>query len=101
MLTYYTDSGLSGSEFSSTGLFDFGPGVDRIDFTPTDALGDPTYEPDPFFFGLSVDTTGNFTATLTTDLTPLSSVQEPGTLPLLGGALIGLGLLSRRRSNPT
>jgi len=98
-LTYFLDTGGSGTEFSSTGQFTFGPGVDRLDFYAVDANGNPIFNPDPFILGLTVDSTGDFEATITTDTNPpgTTSVPEPGTLALLTVGLAILPFAQRRR----
>jgi hypothetical protein len=82
------------------GQFVFGLGVDRLDFNPIDALGDPIFYQDPFIFGLTFDSDGSFDATLTTSLAPLGQPQEvpePSSIVLVATALAGLSSLSLRQ----
>ena len=78
-VTFVTDNGQSGTETSSTGLFDFGTHVRRLDFFPIDASGNPVFYSDPFILGLTFDSPGTFNATLTTSMTSLTN------LPLTSG----------------
>jgi hypothetical protein len=79
-LTYYTDTGRSGTLTSVTGAFTFGPGVYRVNFYPIDASGDPILnDPGEFLVGATFASNGTFNGTLTTYLTPLTN------LPLTSG----------------
>jgi hypothetical protein len=94
-LTYFTDTGGSGTEISDTGMFDFGPGVDRLDFFALDDQNDQTAVVTPFVFGLTFDGPGTFNGTLVV-MNPPNSVPEPNTIVLLSGAVICLGWMRRR-----
>lgn len=79
-LTYYTDTGRSGTLTSATGDFALGPGVHRISFYPIDASGNPIfYDLGEFLIRATFASGGTFNGTLTTYLTPLAS------LPLSSG----------------
>jgi hypothetical protein len=79
-LTYYTDTGQSGTLTSMTGNFTFGPGVYRVNFYPIGASGDPILnDPGEFLVGATFGSNGTFNGTLTTYLTPLTN------LPLTSG----------------
>jgi hypothetical protein len=71
----------------------FGTNVDGIEFQPFNQDGQALVLPDDFFFGLSFDSTGTFSGTLTVT----SPVPLPPTVLLLGSGLLGLGLLGYRR----
>jgi lipase (class 3) len=98
-VVYFTDSGGLGFEFSPTGQFSFGLGVDALRFDPVDSLGHDILNPDPFVLGLTFYGDGTFNGTLSTDLTPPggtpASVPEPSTLAVVVVGLLGLGLLRR------
>jgi len=103
-LIYFTDTGMSATETSDTGIFDFGPGVDRLDFFALDGQGNHIMVDTPFFFGLTFDSVGTFNGSVFVTTAP-NSVPEPSTLPLFGAALIGayfytarLASISRRDS---
>ena len=79
-LTYYTDSGRSGTLTSTTGNFTLVPAVHRVSFYPTDASGNPIlYDLGEFLIGATFASGGTFNGTLTTYLTPLAN------LPLSSG----------------
>jgi len=79
-LTYYTDSGRSGTLTSTTGNFTLVPAVHRVRFYPTDASGNPIlYDLGEFLIGATFASGGTFNGTLTTYLTPLAN------LPLSSG----------------
>ena len=89
-LTPYVNGQALPLEISMSGFFTFGPGVNRLDFFPIDANGNPIF----FDFGeLYVDVTfdadGTFNGTITTDLAPISptNVPEP-TSPSFSGPFL-------------
>lgn len=79
-LTYYTDSGRSGTLTSATGNFTVVPGLHRISFYPIDASGNPIlYDAGEFLIASTFASGGTFNGTLTTYSTPVAS------LPLSSG----------------
>jgi hypothetical protein len=78
-LTYYTQTGLSGTLTSYTGEFDFPPGVGTIDFYAIDSSGNAIPFNDSLLFAATFSSSGQFYATLTTYLTPTTN------LPLTSG----------------
>jgi len=78
-LTYHTQNGLSGTLTSYTGEFDLPPGVNGIDFYAIDPSGNPIAYNDSLLFTATFSSSGQFSATLTTYLTPDTN------LPLTSG----------------
>jgi hypothetical protein len=78
-LTYRTQNGLSGTLTSYTGEFDFPSGVNSIDFYAIDPSGNAIAFNDSLLFAATFGNSGQFDATLTTYLTPVTN------LPLASG----------------
>jgi hypothetical protein len=94
-LTFFTDAGFSQTQISTTGEFDFGPGVDRLDFFALDDLNDPVPVPESFIFVLAFDTDGTFVGNLAVT-SAVASVPEPSSLMLITLALGCLAFSSRK-----
>lgn len=86
------DTGMGAAEFQ------FANGVDALSFVPVDASGNPTFNPNFFYFGFSTISDGDFSATVFAFGNP-DSVPEPTELLLFATACIAL--LASRRSRPT
>jgi hypothetical protein len=97
-LTYFTDTGGSGTEISNTGTFDFGPGVDRLDFFALDDQNSQIAVVTPFVFGLTFDSLGTFDGTLIVTDAP-NSAPEPASATIIGIGLAGL-MIARSRKRP-
>lgn len=81
--------------FTDDSSFMFSSKVDALSFTPLDAEGNPTYNPDPFLYGISFADVGVFNATQGTF--DAAEVPEPPTLPTFALALIACLLVVRFR----
>jgi hypothetical protein len=90
----FSQSGLTASDFLS---FDFATG--------TFGTGNPNFDGDPLTFGLTqltdiaIDQTGNLITQFQNLSFDIHGIPEPGSLTLLGAALVSFGFGARRKSS--
>ena len=96
-LQYHDQSGWSPAKtLMGDADFDFLTDVDQLAFVPLDANGNPTYNPDDFYFGFTPASDGDFSAEVVT-FGNRDTVPEPQSILLVLLGMVGIVISSRKR----
>ena len=94
----YSQIGAPGLTFTAESFFDFDNNSDPArGFRARGTLTALNFDPTPGIFRFSIEEGGQAVVTFSSQTSAVSAVPVPAALPLLAGALGGLGFMARRK----